>query len=93
MAGVDRYETVFAVRAKSARVSFIYNRAAGEDHHAAFFGKSDGQLIPMQKVAAHCMSPAHVSPFITERVVLEKEMVLAFEVDEAVRVVGPVFAR
>ena len=45
----------------------------------------------MEQVFADCVTPTHVSPLISEGVVLEEEVVLALEVDEAVGVVCPVF--
>ena len=45
----------------------------------------------MEQIGADCVAPAHVSPLVSERVVLEEEVVFALEVDEAVWVVRPVF--
>ena len=46
----------------------------------------------MEQIGADCVAPAHVSPLVSERVVLEEEVVFALEVDEAVWVVRPVFS-
>ncbi len=46
----------------------------------------------MEQIGADCVAPAHVSPLVSEGVVLEEEVVFALEVDEAVWVVRPVFS-
>jgi hypothetical protein len=46
----------------------------------------------VQKIFADSMSPAHVTPLVTEGVVLKKEVVFAVEEDETVGIIGPVFA-
>ena len=53
----------------------------------------DGQFLPMHEIAADGVAPAHVAPRVAEGVVLEEEVVFAFEVDEAVGIVGPVAGR
>src|SRR5947208_16636600 len=49
--------------------------------------------MPMQQVSAYGMSPAHVAPFVAERIILKEEMVFAFEVDQTVRIIRPVLTR
>lgn len=39
------------------------------------------------------MAPTHMAPFCSERIVLVEEVVLAFVVDETVRVISPVLRR
>jgi hypothetical protein len=56
-------------------------------------GYGDGEFVPVEEIGADGVAPAHVSPLVAEGVVLEEEMVLALEVDEAVGVVGPVLGR
>lgn len=47
----------------------------------------------MHEVGTDGVAPTHVAPFVAERIVLEEEMVFAFEIDEPIRIVGPVPAR
>jgi hypothetical protein len=68
----------------------VDDNAAGEDHGPILLGNGDRQLVPMKQVGADGMAPAHVAPLISEGIVLKEEMVLALEVDEAIRVVRPV---
>src|SRR3712207_6961265 len=50
----------------------------------------DGQVLPVQEVAAYGVAPAHVAPFVTERVELVEQVVLPVVVNHPVRVVHPV---
>ena len=91
--GIDRYETKLRAGAESAGVVLIDDGAAGEDHDAVLFWNSDWQFTPMHQIAANGVAPAHVTPAVAEGIELEKEMILAVEVDQAVGIVGPVASR
>ena len=49
------------------------------------------QLLPMQKIITDCMSPGHITPDSRLGVVLKIHMPYAVAVDEAIRVINPVF--
>ena len=51
------------------------------------------EMLPMQKVLAHGMSPVHVAPLRAVWVVLEVEVILAILIYHAVRVVHPTIER
>ena len=55
--------------------------------------EGDGQVGPVQQVAADRVAPAHMAPLPPERVVLIEEVVLALVEDEPVRVVHEVLRR
>ena len=86
---VDGHEAR-APAAQPARVRAIHDRAAGEDHDAVLLAECDRQVFPVQQVAAHTMSPAHMPPPVAERVVLVEQVILAVEEHEPVRVVHEV---
>src|ERR1700680_607148 len=90
VAGVDGDETRFPSGAESAGVVMINDGAAGENHDALVLGNSDGQFAPANQIAADRVAPTHVAPAIAERIELEEEMVFAFEINKAVRIVGPI---
>ncbi len=58
-----------------------------------FFPQRHREFLPVEQILAYRVPPAHVAPDVAEGVVLKEEMILAFEVDEAVRIVSPVFFR
>src|ERR1039458_3964634 len=91
--GVDGDETRFRTSAETARVVLIHYSAAGEDHDAVLFRKSDRQFAPVNQIGADGVAPTHVAPASAEWIVLEKQMILALEIDQAVRIVGPVAGR
>src|SRR5271168_2328742 len=90
MARVDGDEAIRA-GTQSARIVSIDHRASGENHDAVLFRERYGQVLPVDQIGTHRMSPTHVAPNIAERVVLVKEMILAFVEDQAVGIVGPIF--
>jgi hypothetical protein len=47
----------------------------------------------MEEVFTDGMPPAHMSPGIAKGVVLEEQVIFVIEVDQAVRIVGPVMFR
>ena len=79
--------------AEAARVVAVDDGAAGEDHHAAFFGEGDIEVLPVEEVGADGVPPTHVAPEIAEGVVLVEDVPFAVVIDEAVGVVGPVGLR
>ena len=48
------------------------------------------ELLPVDEVSTDRMPPCHVAPINAEWVVLKEEMILAFIVNQTVRIVGPV---
>ena len=90
---VDGDETGLAIGAEAARVVLIHNGRAGEDHDSVFLRKGDGEFLPVEQIGADGVAPAHVAPGVALGIVLVKEVVLAVEPDEAVRVIGPVGLR
>ena len=81
------------VLAESAAVFPIHHHAARKDHYAVFLGDRRRQLLPVDEIRAHGVTPSHMSPLVAERVVLIEEVIFASEVHRAVRVVGPVDGR
>src|ERR1700722_4512465 len=81
------------IAAKTARVAPVNYSTAGKNHHSICFGKRQGQRFPVHKIGADRMSPAHVSPFFAERVVLRKEGVLASVIDRAIGIIHPIPCR
>jgi len=63
------------------------------DHHAVFFRKRDGQVLPMDQILTDGVAPTHVAPGVIEWVVLVEQVIFAAIVDGAVRIVGPVLGR
>lgn len=64
--------------------------AIGGACRAKIASDSQGQFAPMYKIGAHGMSPAHVPPFLTLGIVLKKQVVLAVEIHQSIRIVHPV---
>lgn len=93
--GVDRDQRrrLAACGLEAGGVVPVHHGGAGE--HGAQGVRQQGvrQLLPVNQIFADGVAPGHVAPFGSEWVVLEEEMVLALEEDEAVRVVQPVFTR
>src|SRR5437667_1385899 len=50
-------------------------------------------MFPMKEIAADGMAPAHVAPFVAERIELVEEMILAVIESEAVGIVHPIRGR
>ena len=92
-AGVDRNHRRVAPAPEAARVPPVDDGAAREDRLVALLRDGDGQVRPVHEVAADGMSPGHVPPRASERVVLVEEVVLAAVVDQPVRIVHPVGGR
>lgn len=65
-----------------------------EDHLARLLHQSHLSVLnPMDEVRRHCMPPAHVTPKITERVVLKEQMVTAIKtLEETIWIVDPILA-
>src|SRR6185437_14168633 len=90
---VNCYQTWLVIRTEPAGIVFVYNSAAGENHDPVLLANCGRQLFPMHQVAAHGMPPCHMSPLITEWVVLKEQVILALEVHQPVWIIRPVFAR
>src|SRR5665213_1751144 len=89
----DRYHACLAGCAKPTRIPFIDNHASGKNHFAVVLCDGHRELVPMEEIATDRMSPAHMAPCVPFRVVLIEEVILAVEVNKAVRVVCPVVLR
>lgn len=79
--------------AESTRVVLIDNRTTCKDHDAVFLRQSNWELLPMEEIATYCVTPTHMTPLVAEWIVLEVQMVFAFEVDQTVRIICPMLAR
>src|SRR5438034_5302167 len=51
------------------------------------------EFLPMHQIAADGMTPVHVAPIPTKRVMLIKQMIFAFEINEPVGIVIPAASR
>ena len=78
--GVDRHHAGLIVLAEAAGVVLIDDCAAGEDHDAILLGDRDRKFGPMREVAADGVPPAHMSPLISEGIVLKKQMKFAVKI-------------
>ena len=85
---IDKYRLVAGL--KTTGILPVHNTRAREN--CAQFIWMDGmwELFPVDEVRADSVSPGHVAPIDAEWVVLEEKMELAFVMDQAVRIVGPV---
>src|SRR5687767_2642709 len=90
---VDGDHRRLPIFSEAARVLPIDHRAARDNLHAFLFLQGDRQILPTDEILAHRMAPAHVAPFIAERIVLVKEVVLPFVIHHPIRVVHPVALR
>ena len=69
---IDGHQAWPAGEAEAAGIAAVDNGAAGEDHDAAGFGYRHRQLTPMHGIARDRVAPAHMPPFVAERVELKK---------------------
>ena len=69
---VDRDQTMLTAGAEAARIVLVNDRAARENHHAVLFRQRHRQLLPMKKITADRVPPAHVAPLVAERIVLKE---------------------
>ena len=63
---------------------------AASDEDLRAMGERERQLAPVNEVATHSVTPAHVPPFVAERIVLKKDVPLPVVEDQSVRVIHPV---
>jgi hypothetical protein len=93
MAGINGNHTWLIAEAEAAGIAAIDDHTPSENHDTIFFPQSHREFLPVEEILAYRVPPAHVAPSVAEGVVLKEEVILAFEVDEAVRIVSPVFLR
>ena len=77
------------VLAESSRVACVNYGAAREDvaHRVACDGRVE--MLPVYEVAAHRVSPVHVAPLRSVRVVLEVEVILTVLIGQSVGIIHP----
>ena len=93
MPGVKKYERRFFSRAEPAGILPIDYRTSTE-HHPVLLGrqvgvKRDRQLLPLHEIFADGVSPVHISPPPTVRIMLVEKMVFPVVEAQPVRVVQP----
>ena len=74
-------------------ILLIDNRAAGKDMSQCITGNSWGQMFPMYKVLTDRMSPMHISPFRTVRVILKIQMIFSIFIHQSVGIIHPAIER
>jgi hypothetical protein len=87
---VDADQGLFRSGLKPGRVAFIDHGRAGKDR-AQLVGM-DGmiQLLPVKEIRTEGVSPGHVPPVDTLRIVLEEKVIFPGIINQAIGVVGPV---
>ena len=74
---------------ESEQVVGVDNRAA-RVHIAIRIGKQDvAALLPMYKIIADRVSPVHISPLESDRIMLEEQVISPLVTAETVRVIEP----
>ena len=73
----------------SGSVVLIHNRASREDLSQCITCDCRSKFLPVCQVGAHSMSPVHVSPLRSVRIVLEIKMILTVLVNHSVSIVHP----
>ncbi len=91
ISGVNSNERRDAMLAESARILPIDDGRSAENHDSVFFRERHRQFPPRQKIAAHCVAPRHVSPYVAKRVVLVEQVVFRTEEDQPIGIIRPVF--
>ena len=80
-------------RSIASHILLINNRTAGKDMSQCITGNSRRQVFPMHKISADGMSPMHISPFGTVRVVLKVQMIFSIFIDQPVGIIHPTIQR
>jgi len=78
---------------ESSRVVFINHATATEDCAESIRPDGIVEMLPMNKIAANGMSPSHVFPLRSVRIILIVEMIFAVAEEHSVRVVHPTIER
>ena len=78
------------VCSETGRVAVIHHAATTKRHNSVFFRNGQRQVFPMRQVGADSVSPAHVAPGISRRIVLIEQVVFAAMKNKTIRVVHPV---
>ena len=74
-------------------ILLIDNRAARKDMSQCVTGDSWFQMFPMYKVLTDRMSPMHISPFRTVRVILKIQMIFSIFIHQSVGIIHPAIER
>jgi hypothetical protein len=81
-------------RSKAAAVLRVNHGTTGEDGNSVCCGYGDRQFCPVHPIGAYGMPPGDgIGPRCPERIILEKQMVLALIVDEPIWIIHPVLCR
>ena len=74
-------------------VLLIHHTRTAENSSPGIRCKSDTFIVPMRQVCTGRVSPVHVSPHRTVRIILEIQVIHAILVEHTVRVVHPAVSR
>ena len=85
--GINQHERWFAILAEAAGVFPVDNRTAAEHRPHVVWIQSFTMFLPVNEITAGRMSPVHISPVPSIRVVLEKHVIFAIEEHQPVGVV------
>ena len=86
---IEKHQCRLARLAKTAGVIPVHHSTSTE-HWPHFVGHElIPKLVPMHHIAAHSMSPVHVAPAPSIRIMLKKQVIFAVEINHPVRVVIP----
>ena len=91
--GVNEHERRFAVLAEASGVLPVHHGAAAEHRSHVVGQELVSELVPVDEIATDGMTPVHVAPIPTVRIVLEEQVVLAVVEDHPVRIVVPTALR
>src|SRR6187551_397888 len=95
---VNGYETIFA-GTQSAGIVFVDHGSSGKNHGTVaclwveVFFYCDWKVLPMQHIFTHRMSPTHMPPLISVRIVLVEEMKFILVKNQTIWIVYPIFFR
>ena len=91
--GVNEHQRGLSVLAEAAGVLPVHHGAAAEHRSHVVGQELVSELVPMDEIATDSMTPVHVAPIPTVRIVLEEQVVLAVVEDHPVRIVVPTALR
>ena len=91
--GVIQKQRIVPALLQAGQIAHVLNRAAGIHRIARLGIQRDGQMLPVNEVAAAGVPPVHVAPAVVVRVVLIKQVIPALVQNQSVRVVDPTLLR
>ena len=74
-------------------VIFIHNSTSREDMPQSITGNRRVEVFPMNQVFAHGMSPMHIPPYRTVRIILEIKVIFTVFINQPVGVIHPAIKR